>query len=340
MGLFNFFKKKESSAPAQNTANSVYTLKFAIPFFSVFDKTDPKLKAFPVKIAVGGSVQYRILDLDLCFNNIPLGKMSPEQLEAHVKDSLVSSVKHFINTIDYLPLLQFETELMAINDAAKEYLVPRFADEYGISLRTFNISRITYEEDDPNYQRLYNASASMANLQNKQALEDQNLDYEHSKRVRSYKEDDELHELERRKKLRNLEDDEEYESLLHKKHLRDMDREDEIEEHNHDRRRRGIEKEEELIDREDALNVRRQATEHELHRNRTRLEKEEEIDKIDLERKRRELDEEMYARRKMTDAGASLAGKLGQGSTPKLGHSSRPSLRPKTGNDDLDLGSL
>lgn len=276
MGLFNLFKKKEE-APAQmpNTTNSLYTLRFAIPFFSVFDKTSPKLKAFPVKLAVGGSVQYRILDLNMCFDNVPLGKMSPAQLEAHVKDSLVSSVKHFINTIDYLPLLQFETELMAINDAAKKNLVPQFAEEYGIDLRTFNLSRITYDEDDPNYKRLYEASASMADLQGEQALEDQGLDHEHSKRVRDYKEEDELHELEQRKKLRNLVDDDEYESklhelerrkklrdigdddeyesLLHQKRLRDMEREDEVKEREHARDLHDLEKSDEITERGDDI---------------------------------------------------------------------------------------
>lgn len=385
MGLFNLFKKKED-APAQmpNTTSSLYTLRFAIPFFSVFDKTNPKLKAFPVKLAVGGSVQYRILDLDVCFDNVPLGKMSPTQLEAHVKDSLVSSVKHFINTIDYLPLLQFETELMAINDAAKKNLVPQFAEEYGIDLRTFNLSRITYDEDDPNYKRLYEASASMADLQDEQALEDQGLDHEHSKRVRDYKEEDELHELERRKKLRNLVDDDEYESklhelerrkklrdigdddeyenLLHQKHLRDMEREEEVKEREHNRslrdlkkdqdmedlvnerararRRQGLEDDEELIERESALEMRRHAKELEMRRNENRLRKEDEQDKLDMERKRRELDEEMYARRRATDTGASLANKLGQGNKPKLERDPRPSLRQRNDDDDLDLGSL
>lgn len=373
MGLFNLFKKKEP-APAPNTTSSVYTLRFGIPFFSVFDKTNPKLKAFPVKISVGGSLQYRILDLDLCFDNVPLGKMKPEQLEAYVKDQLVSSVKHFINTIDYLPVMQFESEIMAISDAAKDYLVHRFADEFGISIRTFTITRISYDEDDPNYQRLYEANAALAEKMGEQDLEDQDLDHEHGKRVRAYKEEDELHNLERRKKLRDLEDDEEYEALAHKKHLRDMDREneakdhqheyehqsrlrdiqeeneyasqthknrlqemdreDEISEHEHDRHKRDVEKEEELLEREQSIDSRRRTHELDERRKETQLENEQEDSKIALERKRRELEEDMHARRQATDSGATLAKKLSERSAPKLGQGAKPSLHPKPTKDD------
>ncbi len=306
MGLLDAFKKKKEEPQApKNNPNSVFTLRFAIPFFPVFDKTNPKLRAFPVKLSCAGSVQYRIAEPDLCFDNIPLGSMSAGQLEQHVRDSLTSAVKHLINSIDYLPVLQFETELMRINDAAKQYLIPQFADEYGINLRTFNLSRITYDEDDTNYQRLYQQSAAMSDKMSDHELEDLELDHEHDKRRRDYREEDELYELEHRRRVRNLRDDED------------------------------------LLERESNLRLRQQAGEHALRRNEERLGREMSSEDIDLERKRRELDEDMYARRKATDSGAKLSESLGSRRMPGLGGSPAPSLggsKPKDGG--LDLGSL
>ena len=292
MGLFGIFKKKEEPTP-QNNPNSVFTLRFTIPYFSVFDKTNPKLRAFPVKLSCGGSVQYRIADPTLCFDNVPLGSMSSGQLEEHVKDSLHAAVKHFINSIDYLPVLQFETELMRINDAAKEYLVPQFADEYGINLRTFNLNQIRYDEEDPNYQRLYAQSAAVADKMNEHELED----------IEADKEDD-RYEREHRRRVRNLRDDED------------------------------------LLERETNLRLRQQAGEHALRRNESQLNREDQGADLDLERKRREMEEDMYARRKATDSGAKLADSLGKRPMPGLG-GSRPAPglgKPKDGG--LDLGSL
>lgn len=172
MGLLGLFKKKEVPKPQkpQNNPNSVFTLQFVVPYFSIFDRTNPALKSYSIKLAIGGSVQYRISEPTLCFNNIPLGEMSPEQLEKHVSDSLRATLKAFILSIETIPLLQFESAIAKINAAAKAHLVPTFEEEYGINLRMFNISRFTYDEEDPNYIKLtelsHDALAHMRNMQN------------------------------------------------------------------------------------------------------------------------------------------------------------------------------
>lgn len=172
MGLFDRFKKKEEPQPIQNKMNSVFTMKFIVPFFQIFDKTNPKLAHFPIRMAVGGSVQYRIADPDLCFNNVSLTEMTPEQLEEHVKDGLTAVVKTYLNSITQIPVLQFESAIMKINDAAKAYVIPIFVEEYGINLRTFNISRINYDVEDPNYRQLQQLSREAVNhMSEKQASE-------------------------------------------------------------------------------------------------------------------------------------------------------------------------
>lgn len=165
MGLFDMFKKKETPAPQpvapskpKNNPNSVFTMQFVVPYFKIFDKTNPRLKSLPIDMAVAGSVSYRISEPDLCFNNVPLGEMSPKELEEHVKDALTATVKAFILSIETIPLLQFESAIMKINDAARGYLVPKFDAEYGIQLRMFSLSRFTYDEENPNYLALQRMS--------------------------------------------------------------------------------------------------------------------------------------------------------------------------------------
>lgn len=359
MGLFDKFKKKEE--PKQNSPNSVFTLRFTVPYFQVYDKTNPKLRAFPVKLACSGSVQYRIADPTLCFDNVPLGSMSAGQLEEHVRDSLISSVKHFINSIDYLPILQFESEIMRINDAAKQYLIPQFADEYGVNLRTFNLSSLRYDEEDPNFRQLYAQSSAINERLAEHELEDIDLDHERDKRHRDYREEDELYELEHRRRVRALADDEdliERENALRlrrqegefalrrsnerEKHDRDIREEDERYELERRRRVRALADDEEMIERENAMRLRRQEGELSLRRNNERLDREMGSEDIDLERKRRELDEEMYARRRATDMGTKMADSLSKRPMPGLNQhtktSSGPDKHPK--DDSLDLGSL
>lgn len=159
MGLFNLFKKAEP----ENNPNSVFTLRFTIPYFQIFDKTDKALSAFPIKMSVGGSCQYRICDPTLCFDNVPLAKMSAQQLEGHVRDALTMNIKTFFNSISDIPLLQFESAISVISDSAKAKISPILNDEFGINLRAFSISSVRYDTEDPNYLTLQRYSRNIAN---------------------------------------------------------------------------------------------------------------------------------------------------------------------------------
>ncbi|MCM1139168.1 MAG: hypothetical protein NC453_11420 [Muribaculum sp.] len=350
MGLFDAFKKKkEEPKVTPNNPNSVFTLRFTIPYFQVFDKTNPKLRAFPVRLACGGSVQYRITDPTLCFDNVPLGEMLPEQLDEHVKDSLTSSVKHLINSIDYIPLLQFERELIRINDAAKEYLVQHFEEEYGISLRTFNLTRISYDEEDANYQMLFQQSQEIASRLTSYEVE--NLDYERERRKKILSQQDELddmlHEIEVRARKISVEE----EFMARELSLREQKLASDL-------KLRRAQSEVELEEEKAALDMERnrRTLDEDIHARRVKTntdsylakqgtagmaERDSELFKIELDRKRREMEEDMHARRVATDSGAKLSDSLGKHPMPGLGSRPAPSLgdsKPKDGG--LDLGSL
>lgn len=167
MSIFDIFKKKEKEA--ENNMNSVFTLRFIVPYFQIFDKTDEDLKALPIKMAVTGSCQYKISEPELCFDNIPLKKMSPEQLEKHVKDGLSMNIKTYFNSICSIPVLQFESAIDSISDAMKGRITQILAEEFGINLRTFHISEVRYDTEDSNYLRLQALSQKKMNHRLKRA---------------------------------------------------------------------------------------------------------------------------------------------------------------------------
>lgn len=167
MGLFDIFKKKQE--PVKNNPNSVFTLRFTIPYFQIFDKTDKALSALPIKMAVTGSCQYRISEPDLRFDNVPLSEMSPAQLEAHVKDALAMNIKTYFNSITTIPLLQFESMIAQISDAAKIRMTQILNEEFGINLRAFSISGVRYDTEDPNYLRLQTVSQRVVENRTKKA---------------------------------------------------------------------------------------------------------------------------------------------------------------------------
>ena len=167
MDIFKIFKKKEKEE--ENNINSVFTLRYVIPYFQIFDKTDEDLKALPIKMAVTGSCQYKISEPELCFDNIPLKKMSPEQLEKHVKDGLSMNIKTFFNSITSIPVLQFESVIDSISDAMKGRMKEILEEEFGINLRTFHISEVRYDTEDSNYLQLQALSQNKMNRRLKRA---------------------------------------------------------------------------------------------------------------------------------------------------------------------------
>lgn len=207
MGLFNIFKKKEE--PVRNNPNSVFTMRFTIPYFQIFDKTDKALSALPIKMSVSGSCQYRISEPDLCFDNVPLAEMSPEQLEAHVKDALTMNIKTFFNTITTIPLLQFESMIVKISDATKGRVTPILNEEFGINLRAFSISGVRYDVEDPNYLKLQTLSRKVMDNRAKKIdatseieLEQMKID---SKTTAQRKQEETALELERKRKAHEME---------------------------------------------------------------------------------------------------------------------------------------
>ena len=318
MGFFDKFKKKHepeaAPAPVRNNPNSVFTMRFTIPYFQIFDKTDKALSALPIKMSVTGSCQYRISEPDLCFDNVPLAEMSPEQLEAHVKDALTMNIKTFFNTITTIPLLQFESMIVKISDATKGRVTPILNEEFGINLRAFSISGVRYDVEDPNYLKLQTLSRKVMDNRAKKIdatseieLEQMKID---SKTTAQRKQEETALELERKKKAHEMELRRQREELDQQSRKNDLELESLRAEQELNRTRLQKEHEIELrrqseeIDRQNRkADIENELLRAEQEQNRTRLQKEyeqklkheQEINDFELEQKRKEHDFELKA---------------------------------------------
>lgn len=168
MGLFDIFKKKETKSDVRtntpnNNVNSVFTLRFTVPFFQIFDKTDEDLKAYPIRMSVDVSCQTKITEPELCFDNIPLKNMTTSQLEELLDDTFSLNVKTFFNSISSIPVLQFGSVIDSISDALKGKISKVMLEEYGLNLRSLHISEVRYDVVDPNYRQLQALSQKKMN---------------------------------------------------------------------------------------------------------------------------------------------------------------------------------
>ena len=292
MGLFDIFKKKAEpveEVPVENNLNSIFTMKFVVPYFSIFDKTNPQMANFPIRVAVGGSVQYRIADPNMCFNNVRLGQMSPSQLEEHVKDGLIAVVKAFLNQISTIPVLQFESTIMKLNHAARDYVIPTFLEEYGINFRTFNMSRITYDTEDPNYAQLQRLSRSaVSHMAEKQ-------DSEHK---RDLNRDRIAMEIDNREIIHaDL-------SLQRERNTVEADRQREINAVEMERKRMELEAREMELHLNEDIHRRRESEDLVLQRERNAVEMERKRMELETERQKLHLNEDIHERRVSTDTAA------------------------------------
>lgn len=131
----------------------IIQIKFAIPYFDVFD---PRFLDFPVPVAVGGSISFRIGDPKDFIKIHRLINFSLEDLKSQIKDAVTRRIKSEVtNAPDkhQLPVLQIERRIDDINDILK----PRIAEDlkdFAVEVSRLDISRISIDKESDGYQEL------------------------------------------------------------------------------------------------------------------------------------------------------------------------------------------
>ena len=165
MGIFGFGSSKKNKdtmegVQPQNVGFSGGHLKFAIPYFDVFD---PRLTDYGVPVAVHGSVVYSIEDQDL-FKSVNGEECTEEAFQQKMKGVLSKYIKGvFVNAPyeEHIPVVQLERRIMELSDLVQAKVSPRVESVLGVKVKSLDIASILIDKDSQGYIELKSLTADL-----------------------------------------------------------------------------------------------------------------------------------------------------------------------------------
>ena len=166
----------------------VNQLKFAVPYFDVFD---PRLPDHGVPMAVRGTITFSVGDYRSFIKLHRLIDFNHEQFRRQVKDAVAKYVKGVVTNIPDeagIPVVQMERRILDINDRIQGYVKPRMEGDFGVLLKALDIEALEIDKESPYYAELRQLTAgntartlnaqtdvNIKNLQDMQAINAENL---------------------------------------------------------------------------------------------------------------------------------------------------------------------
>lgn len=164
-------------------------LKFAVPFFDVFD---PRLPDHGVPVAVHGTMTFNITDYRAFIKLNRLINFNHDQFRKQIKDAIAKYTKAVVMNIPQemgLPLVQMERQILAINERIENYLKPRIEGDFGVNMKSLDIGALVIDKDSRYYRELRALTAdntartmnaqtdvSIKNMQDTQAINAANME--------------------------------------------------------------------------------------------------------------------------------------------------------------------
>lgn len=171
-----------------NLAGNVQ-IKFGVPYFDV---PDPRFLDFIVPMAAGGTITFNITDYRQFIKLNRMQNFDLDDFKNQVKDAVIRRVKNVITNApaEYgFPLVQIERKIDDINDRIKEKLSLDFAEDFGINLKRFDLSRLEPDKESEGWHQLRNVTAqqqqaiinaqtdvNIRNLQDTQRINAENME--------------------------------------------------------------------------------------------------------------------------------------------------------------------
>jgi membrane protease subunit (stomatin/prohibitin family) len=161
---------------------------FGTPWFDVFD---PRFADFPVNVAARGSLTFNIVDYKAFVKLHRLINFDIQQFCDGVADAVRKYIKGIITNVpsdNGIPVLQLERKLLEINDLITPRIKKAFEEDFGVSLKRFDLSEIEINKDTPEYDQLRAVTADLqtatleaqtriniTNLEQTQAINSENM---------------------------------------------------------------------------------------------------------------------------------------------------------------------
>lgn len=137
----------------------VIQVKFAVPYFDVFD---PRFLDFAVPMSARGTMTFQISDYREFIKKHRLIDFNLETFNKQVKDMVVKYVKGFISNVpqdQQIPVLQIERRVMDISDMIQKRLEPEMSEDFGVTLKRFDLATIEPDKESEGYSELRHLTA-------------------------------------------------------------------------------------------------------------------------------------------------------------------------------------
>ena len=136
-----------------NKANTIQ-IPFGVGPVDVFDARN---RSVSVPVAVRGSINFRISDIDQFVKCHSLADFSTEALKEKIRAFLFGRVKSVVQNAPVnlgMPLVQIESRIPEIETLVGDNLKNKLFNEYGVELVSVNISDIELSKDSSGYKKL------------------------------------------------------------------------------------------------------------------------------------------------------------------------------------------
>ena len=134
-------------------------LRFAIPYFDVFDS---RLPDHGIPMAVRGTMTFNISDYKGFIKLNRLVNFDHERFFKQIKAALSRYIKGVVMNLPQemgIPVVQMERQILNINYKVEDYLRPRIEKDFGVNLKGLDIAALEIDKESPYYEELRQLTA-------------------------------------------------------------------------------------------------------------------------------------------------------------------------------------
>lgn len=165
----------------------IIQIKFAVPYFDVFD---PRFVDFSVPVAVRGSISFKITDYKAFVKLHRLISFNLEQFKSQVQDAVKKYVKSIVANCpvdNQIVVTQMDKKILQINELAENYIKPRLAADFGVTVSAVDISDIEIDKTSDGFKELMSVTKDMqtSNMKLQNQMNQQNMQAQNAINVKN-----------------------------------------------------------------------------------------------------------------------------------------------------------
>lgn len=140
----------------------IIQVRFGVPFFDVYD---PRFTDFGVPVAVRGTVSFHITKYREFIKLHRLNDFDLDDFQQQIRDAVSHYIKNTVANIPAahnIPVIQLETKIAQINDAAEQGLSKRLQEMFGVEVSGVDIGAVEIDKTSEGYHQLMAVTKDVA----------------------------------------------------------------------------------------------------------------------------------------------------------------------------------